>query len=724
MSRLTDLIAQAKARDPQMGADLESEFKALSSRRSFGLNFERHRPETVELASRPVRKGDKVRILPARGETTKADQRLWQVKSIHKKAEQWLAKLAELYADVPELKEVLIDDLVVVAEFKDKIYPGLVSTGKVERGGDKPFHSVINGENFHALKALTYTHRGKVDAIYIDPPYNTGAKDWKYNNHYVESEDLYRHSKWLAFMERRLRLAKDLLNPQSSMLIVTIDEKEYLRLGLLLEQLFPSSKIQMITSVINPKGVARGQEFYRVEEYLFFVFIGDMKIAKSQDPMILTGTKAQKQESEGDIDAGSSKSKKVRWGNLLRSGTDARRVDRKNQFYPIFLFKDSGKLHSVGESLLPISKSRDEIQPPEGTIAVWPIRKDGSEGRWQVSRERFIELFNLGYATIGKLNKKGRASFSYLTEKLIKQIEDGEIEIIDKDEDGGVIVEFCDEADLTENPKTMWNKPSHSGSDYGSSLIREILPGRHFPFPKSLYAVEDTLRFVLKENKRATVLDFFSGSGTTAHAVFRLNREDGGSRQAICITNNEVAANEQTSLRKIGLRPGDAEWEKYGICDFITKPRLKSSITGLTPEGKKIKGDYRFNCEFPISDGFKENAEFFTLTYESPLAVTHNLAFERIAPLLWLKAGSVGKRIDTVPVNGWEVVEAYGVLVDLDKSRAFSQQLTDTPTCKLAYIVTNDDRRFQAVVRILPEGVEPVRLYESYLNNFQFANGD
>src|SRR5690606_23453206 len=140
---------------------------------------------------------------------------------------------------------------------KDYIYPGLASTGKVERGDEKPFHTVINGENYHALKALTFTHKGKIDAIYIDPPYNTGARDWKYNNDYVESDDLYRHSKWLAFMERRLLLAKEVLNPAESYLIVTIDEKEVNRLGLLLEQCFPESQVQMVSSVINPKGTGR-----------------------------------------------------------------------------------------------------------------------------------------------------------------------------------------------------------------------------------------------------------------------------------------------------------------------------------------------------------------------------------------------------------------------------------------------------------------------------------
>jgi adenine-specific DNA-methyltransferase len=118
---------------------------------------------------------------------------------------------------------------------------------------------VINAENFHALQALLYTHEGKVDAIYIDPPYNTGAKDWKYNNDYVDAEDAYRHSKWLAFMERRLKLAKRLLNPESSVLIVTIDEHEVHRLRLLLDQTFPDAYVQMVTIVVNPKGVAQGQ---------------------------------------------------------------------------------------------------------------------------------------------------------------------------------------------------------------------------------------------------------------------------------------------------------------------------------------------------------------------------------------------------------------------------------------------------------------------------------
>ena len=172
--------------------------------------------------------------------------------------------------------------------------------------------------------------------------------------------------------------------------------------------------------------------------------------------------------------------------------------------------------------------------------------------------------------------------------------------------------------------KPQWATKLHSATEHGSSLLRKIIPGRKFPFPKSLYAVEDALRFFLADNPDALVLDFFAGSGTTAHAVMRLNRQDGGSRQCISVTNNEVAADEQTELRKKGLRPGDAQWEKWGICDYITKPRLEAAITGATPSGELIKGDYTGEDNFPMANGFEENAEFFTLTYESSLAVNHS----------------------------------------------------------------------------------------------------
>jgi adenine-specific DNA-methyltransferase len=435
--------------------------------------------------------------------------------------------------------------------------------------------------------------------------------------------------------------------------------------------------------------------------------------------MILTGKRNKAPEDGEEVD-----SRDVRWGNLLRSGTDAKRSDRKRQFYPMFLDAQTGKLHSIGESLLPVTANRNKIVPPVGTVAIWPIRKDGSEGRWQVGNLRLRELFERGYASVGRFTGSGRVSFSYVTDNISDQIESGEVIVAGRDESGVVTLAYADDAVASDNPKTMWNKTSHSASEYGSSLLRQMTPGRHFPFPKSLYAVEDALRFVVGEKRNAIVFDYFSGSGTTAHAVMRLNRQDGGRRQCISVTNNEVAASEQDALRIRGLRPGDLDWEKWGICDYITKPRVEAAINGKTPDGGSITGKYRFTDEFPMAEGLPENAEFFTLTYENPVAVGSHLAFARIAPLLWMRAGSVGRRIDKIPRTGWDVADAYGVLVDLDTATAFCRALSMIVAIRLAYIVTDDERRFQALARRLPTKVEPVRLYESYLTNFSFASGE
>lgn len=303
-----------------------------------------------------------------------------------------------------------------------------------------------------------------------------------------------------------------------------------------------------------------------------------------------------------------------------------------------------------------------------------------------------------------------------------KRIASGDIVIEGLSDSGGAILREVN-GSTKRTPKTIWNKVSHNAGWHGSKLLAQCIPGRSFPFPKSLYAVEDCLRLFVENTKDAIILDFFSGSGTTAHAVMRLNRQDGGQRQCISVTNNEVAADEQANLRKNGRRPGDPDWEKLGICDYITKPRIAAAITGKTPGGTDIKGDYKFTDEFPMAEGFEENAEFFTLTYEAPVAVSHNLAFQRIAPLLWMRAGSEGRRIDDLPATGWDVADTYGLLVDLDRAAAFCDAAAAQPTLRIAYVVTDDDRRFQAVARALPDSVEPVRLYESYLSNFRFSMG-
>ena len=256
----------------------------------------------------------------------------------------------------------------------------------------------------------------------------------------------------------------------------------------------------------------------------------------------------------------------------------------------------------------------------------------------------------------------------------------------------------------------------------GTELLKAFLGAKLFDYPKSLYAVEDAIRLFTREKSNAVVLDFFCGSGTTAHAVMRLNRQDSGRRQSISITNNEVRPAIQSSLRAQGLRPGDRRWEDQGIAFQVTRARIEAAATGVRPNGSAVPGAYKFVDEFPCSEGFDENLEFFDLTYEAPLRVASNREFTRVAPLLWMRAGANGRRIDDI-AGGWDVADAYGVIADFDDVGAFLDAMAKSPDATHAFVVTDDDWLFQSVCHGLPEHVEPVRLYEAYLRNFEFEAG-
>ena len=223
----------------------------------------------------------------------------------------------------------------------------------------------------------------------------------------------------------------------------------------------------------------------------------------------------------------------------------------------------------------------------------------------------------MGAIKFGKPKKGKGCSISYLTNNQLRAIEDGTIVVEGRDENGTLVVSYAG-GQKTTAPKTQWNLTSHEAGAHGTNIISALIPGRHFSFPKSLYAVEDSIRFFVANKSDAVVLDFFSGSGTTTHAVMRLNHQDGGCRCCICVTNNEVSEAEEKKLTKQGYRHGDPEWECLGICEYVTKPRIEAAITGLTPEGEPIKGDYKFTDEFPMEDGFEENVAFFDLTYQNP----------------------------------------------------------------------------------------------------------
>ena len=409
MSRLSNLLRQVETQDAQLAADLKREVEALCGRRAFGLNFERHIPETIELPNRPVRRGDKVRFLPMRGEKTNSvDRCLWLVDRIRRTDEGRVADLLRQQDSEAEYQTAsrTVDDLVVVAEFRDPIYPGLVSTGEVARGGDRPFHAVINAENFHALQILLYTHEGKVDAIYIDPPYNIGARDWKYNNDYVEAEDSYRHSKWLAFMERRLRTARPLLNPEGSVLIVAIDEREVHRLALLLEQVFEDAEIQMVTSVISAKGVVRPGKFSRVEEHLFVVTVGGVGASPWMRNM-LDPIKGDKGATAG-----------LEWLGLRRREPTSERGARPNQFYPIFVNKRTNTIDSIGDAVAD-DVDRRSVASPKGTRAVWPLKPDRTEMLWGLTPEVLRRNWKNGFV---RVSKKG--TVQYLLNGTIGEIAD------------------------------------------------------------------------------------------------------------------------------------------------------------------------------------------------------------------------------------------------------------------------------------------------------------
>jgi adenine-specific DNA-methyltransferase len=728
VSRLTALIAQVAKTDSALAGDLRREVEVLSGRRPFGLNFERHIPESVQLPNRKVRRGDKVVFRNGAG----SEQQIWLVAGFEGSGAKRKAKLARRkQADEEETTLAEVGDLVVLAEFRDPLYPGLRSTAVVERGRGKCFHTVINGENYHVLQALTFVCRGQVDCIYIDPPYNTRDKDWKYNNDYVDSDDKYQHSKWLAMMERRLVIAKELLRPDNSALIVTINEKEYLRLGLLLEQTFPAANIQMVTSVISAKGAVRRGEFSRVEEHTFYVLLGGARIRPWISNMLDAGGQAEIKpdgvESEnnsaggaGSDGARSAPPEPMAWLGLRRREPSSVRGSRPNQFFPIFVDERSGAIREIGDAIGD-DVDRNAIKAPPGRVVLWPLRPNGNEMIWGLTPEAVRGLLASGYVRINRWHKaQSKGTVQYLPSGTIAAIRAGDIRVIGHRGDGSV--EGVIESSLATPPKRVWNMRSHNAETGGTKMLSALVPGRRFDYPKSLYAVEDTLRFVVGDKPEALILDYFAGSGTTAHAVMRLNRQDGGRRQSITVTNNEVSADEAAELRLKGLSPGDPDWEALGICEHITKPRIKAAVTGQTSEGEPIEGDYRFVDESPMSEGFEENVEFFDLTYEDSERVRYGLDFVAVGPLLWFRAGSEGTRIKRV-TEDFAVADTYAVLFDLDAAAGFVAEVRARPALRIAYIVTDDETSFQVVAGRLRHSIESVRLYASYLDNFRIQAG-
>jgi adenine-specific DNA-methyltransferase len=461
--------------------------------------------------------------------------------------------------------------------------------------------------------------------IYIDPPYNSGARDWKYNNDYVDRADQYRHSKWLSMMKRRLELAKRLLK-RDGVLIVTVDENEVGHLSVLLESIFPEYLRHMVSAVINPKGTGK-LNFARVDEYLFFCVpnLGKTSVIKgiptaagltaapgegalfypsSALEPLLEGMSGEGNDSADEEDeeetAGSEEDPdptdvadeelpfppeeidewKLR--HARRRGSESSyRPQRKNQFYPIYIDPNKKLIVRAGPALLPLER-KPSFAKVDGLLPIWPIDKEANERCWRFVSPRMQELIDARRVRLGKYN----AEFKSWT------------------------LNIWERKPESTKLKTVWWKKSHDAGTHGTTLLHTILGRRAtFPFPKSIYSVADALAAVVRIRPNALVIDFFAGSGTTLQSTCMLNAVYGGQRRCVLVTNNEVDAKLSARLEKNGIEPGSAEYEKRGICAAVTWPRVETVLTGRRRDKSKLPGKYLDGRM--MSDGFEENVQYF-----------------------------------------------------------------------------------------------------------------
>ncbi len=425
-----------------------------------------------------------------------------------------LARIADLEKQIKSLKdrkkfglvwEDKPDEVVLQLESNVPILKE-VKNRKLVSDNLLPINILIEGDNYHSLSVLNYTHSESIDVIYIDPPYNTGSTDWRYNNDYVDKEDSFRHSKWLSFMDKRLRMARNLLK-ETGIICVTIDDYEIPRLLMLMEEIFNEfNHLGTIPIRNNPAGRSTTKGVSITHEYA--IFFG--KTEKSRVGRLERNQKQIDRYKEED-DKG-----KFEWVNFRKPGS--MRSESPKMFYPIFI--------SENEVRLPKIKWDDKNEewsikekPRKGEDVIYPVDDDGKERRWRWGIERFT-------------NEKAE-----LTSKFVKN--QFHVYVKGRINDEGVL------------PMTWWDKKEYSSTAYGTNLLKDIFSELQvFSYPKSLYAVMDSIA-VMSEDKNVTVLDFFAGSGTTGHAVLELNKQDGGNRKFILCTNNENKIAEEVTYERL-----------------------------------------------------------------------------------------------------------------------------------------------------------------------------
>jgi adenine-specific DNA-methyltransferase len=700
MALIDDFINQIA--DPALRAALTLEVAELKKHVNWGLVFERHRPESTRLLVAPIKVGTivwerraiKPRRMKVRG--IEADQLIVVLE----------AKNTIAPPDAPTF-QIARADVLVEKPFSEAIFPALTSLGAVRNGpADRPSHVVVEGENYHAIEALLPAYQKQVDVLYLDPPYNTGDKDWAYNNDYVDPNDVWRSSMWLAFMERRLQLGRRLLKDDGVM-VVTIDENEVHHLGMLLEQTFKDARIQMASIVINPRGQNRVGGLARVDEQAFFVFFGDAPAPVGHgDDFLASETK----------DATAI----VRWERMIRGGPSSGRAGHPGTFYPVLIDVDARKVVKPGELLLEGEPDLDA--KIDGYVAAWPMRGDGSYGRWRIGPAKLQRLIELGYVRLGGYDAVRKTwTILYVADSTAALIEKEVIKVAGRDANGAVILEAAERKPVS--VKTIWSRGRHTAGIYGSALLADFIGERGaFSFPKSLYAVRDTLDILVHNKPDALVMDFFAGSGTTLHATLLLNAEDEGRRRCILITNNELNHAAASRLNHKGYFRGDPEFEAAGVFESATKPRAIAAITGVRADGKPVEGTY-LDLDREYSEGFRENVEFFTLDYLDPITVEMGLHFRELHPLLWLTAGGIGEREDIDPKSRFALPEGspYGVLFNPSGTSGLLAALETRPDVTHVFIVADSEASFSDLASVIPARIKTVQLYRNYLETLRAA---
>ena len=697
MAKLEQLLANIP--DPQLKAELESEVATLKGRVRFGLVYERHLPETVIVGDIDgLKVGDHVR---PRAEAHNGHD--YRVVALNDQSATVIGVNGA--SGNGDTTEVPLDELLAVKPFGEPAYLGLASLGTIRRSNTRPSHAVINGENFHALQLLTFLYERQVDCIYIDPPYNTGARDWTYNNRYVDSSDSYRHSKWLSMMEKRLRVAKRLLKPDG-VLIVTIDENEIHHLGMLLEELFPQHLRHMITIVISAQGNAK-VNFSRVDEYAIFcvpdtgydVIQGSpIEFLPTHDELDVDAEHGEEEagdDMEGDHYLGSDQSgPQFVIENARRRGTESLRANRPKMFYPIYIDEQERRVVTAGPPL--DLDEEPDMRRVDGFRPIWPIDSNGDQRRWRWGYETMLGLIEQGEIQLGKYNAK-RDSW---TINRVQPVAEGQSEF--------------------KKLKTVWRHTSHAAGTHGSGLLARFLGrGVSFSFPKSVYATRDCLAAVCRLRPNALILDFFAGSGTTLHSTLLMNAADGGNRRCILVTNNELDEKTANRLRRRGVYPGDPEYDAEGIFEAVARPRIEGAITGHRPDGEPIRGSYLGGR--PYADGFEENVEFFRLDYLDADQVELGHCFESIHPLVWLAAGGRSERPSLEDDASYLLAPecGYAVLFDEDAFRDFEEALSGADAITHAFIVTDSEEAYAEMRERLGSAVATTMLYRDFLRHFR-----